>query len=309
MVLYPPAVKMLLPESTTQSRIRPVLIVLHTNASTVTLESMYRYWQGAVTEAHFEIEIGGRLGQYVDTETRADSQSAANSFTQNGQLCGAISFETSDRGSPYELSWTDLGERQALEDALVWCCRTHGIEPVSAYAYPGGGWRGIGYHAQVSSWSSAAHICPGPGKIREVPDLIAAVARRVAQGDNMPLDANDKVYLEGKFNDVVSQVWAKPVSSLVNGAVMATSQMLIYCDLNANQANNNASAAQAAAAAAAEAAADANVALAQILAILTDASSPEIAVIRAAIMGALEDVNGRTHVPSVPGVLEVAPPP
>jgi hypothetical protein len=201
MALYSGAAQMLLPESATQPRIRPVLVVLHTNGGNNTLESSYRYWQGADTEAHFQLECGppngrGRLGQYIDTGTRADSQSAANSFYRAGVLCGAISIETSDLGSPWEKSWTDLGQRQTLEDWLVWACATHGIPPVLAYADPAGGWTGIGYHHQVPSWSNAAHICPGPGKIREVPNLIAAVAARLKEE---PMTPEDRAYLDAKF--------------------------------------------------------------------------------------------------------------
>jgi hypothetical protein len=215
MAVYPGAVNLLIPRGTIggagqQSRIKPTIIILHTNASNTSLAGAASLMANTTKgqEFHFQQEasgtgrVAGRLGQYVDTTIRADNNLKANSFVSGGVLCGAISIETADHGSPYEKSWTDLGQRKNLEDLVVWLCKTHNIP---ARRCPDPFSPGIGYHSiwgyntssnmNVNPWTNAVgKICPGPGKIREFPDLLAAVARRVAGGaeeEDMPLDAAD----------------------------------------------------------------------------------------------------------------------
>jgi hypothetical protein len=213
MTLYPGAINMLIPESGSQPRIRPRALILHTNASNTSIAGAASLMARSDQEFHWQMEapgtgrVAGRLAQFVDTTTRADNNFRGNSWEEGGVLYGCCSCETADHGSPYEKSWTDLGQRDALEDLCVWYCQTHNIPPVR----PVNPWApGIGYHAMwgynVASstgsgtygvytapdgrrahlnnpWTNAlGKICPGPGKIREYPDLLAAVARRVAGG-------------------------------------------------------------------------------------------------------------------------------
>ena len=224
MALYiPPAVNMLIPRGTfggagQQPRIRPTIIILHTNASNTSLAgaaSLMKYTTKG-QEYHCQQEapgtgrIAGRIGQYVDFEIRADNNYRANSFMSGGVLCGAVSIETADHGTPYEKSWTDLGQRRNLEDLCVWLCQ---VLNIPARRCPDPYSPGIGYHSMwgyntssnmnVNPWTNAVgKICPGPGKIREFPDLLAAVARRVAGGteeDDLP---------------TVNEVWNFPLPAL-----------------------------------------------------------------------------------------------
>jgi hypothetical protein len=112
---------MLIPESDSQSRIVPAGVIVHTNASNGSIETLYNLYQRTTGEAHFQLEVAppngkGRLAQYIDTHTRADNNYRANSYTQNGMLKGWISIETADLGDPYTKSFSDLGQRQQLVD-------------------------------------------------------------------------------------------------------------------------------------------------------------------------------------------------
>jgi len=214
MALYPPAIKMLLPQNTPgalgpeqpggkgSENIIPCLIICHTNGSNQSLEAAFNYWKDPVRaagkEATFQLETAppsgkGRLGQMMDTTRRADSTGDANAFWRNGKRYGAISIESGDLGSPWAKNWTDLGQRAQLVDLLVWLCQTHGIPPVLARPNPAGGWDGIGYHNQPpyhDEWNIHSHVCPGVGKIAEMPDIIATVASRLA-GEPTPPPGDD----------------------------------------------------------------------------------------------------------------------
>jgi hypothetical protein len=238
MAVYPAAVNLLIPRGTVgganqQPRIKPTIIILHTNASNTSLAGaaslMLNTTKGQ--EYHFQQEasgsaprVAGRLGQYVDTTIRADNNYKANSFYSNGVLCGAISVETADHGSPYEKSWTDLEQRKNLEDLVVWLCMVHGIP---ARRCPDPFSPGIGYHSMwgyntssnmnVNPWTNTVgKICPGPGKIGEFNDLLASVARRVAGGaeeDDM-YDAAAEKRLMDKLALLDEQFYARDVAGL-----------------------------------------------------------------------------------------------
>jgi hypothetical protein len=226
MAVYPGALNMLIPRGTIggsgqQPRIKPTIIILHTNASNTSIAGAASLMKNTTKgqEFHFQQEasgagrVAGRLAQYVDTSIRADNNYKVNSFVSGGVLCGAISIETADHGSPYEKSWTDLGQRKDLEDLVVWLCKTHVIP---ARRCPDPYSPGIGYHSiwgyntssnmNVNPWTNAVgKICPGPGKIREFPDLLAAVARRVAGGaeEDMPLSSTDITAIGGEVTRVL----------------------------------------------------------------------------------------------------------
>lgn len=222
MPLYPGAIKLLVPQGTVgnpaqQSKIVPRGIIVHTNASNTSIERLHDlYMPGSGYgggEAHFQLETGvapgsHRLAQYVDTDIRADNNYHANSFTLNGTLYGYLSIESGDLGQPYDKTFTDLGQRQQLEDLLVWMCQTHNIPAIQCAdpQAPGIGWHAMwGFNTPCATgtgtygvftapdgrrgclnnpWTNTfGKICPGPGKISEMPDIIAAVAARVAGGD------------------------------------------------------------------------------------------------------------------------------
>jgi hypothetical protein len=223
--IYERAEQFILPQSGTQKRITPISIILHTVVGNVTLERTRDFWKTNKEgkEAHFAMEVGGRLGQYMDTHVDADNNFRANSFTYNGSIerlrnkrCGAISIETGDKfadGDPnLTSSWSDLGQRQALEDLLVDVCRTENIPPAKC---PSPFEAGVGYHSMWgfnelgpgdgkyghitdddgrnirlnNPWTNTVgKICPGPGpgvaggKIGEFDEVLAAVRRRLSSG-------------------------------------------------------------------------------------------------------------------------------
>lgn len=203
-----------------QPRIRVRGVILHTNGGNVSCAGALSLMNRSDQDYHFQQETGtGKLCQYEHTDTRGDNNYRGNSFTIDGQLWGYIAIETADLGSPWERSWTDLGERRNLEDLLVWICQTHGIPA----RRPNDPWDfGIGYHSMwgynVASatgegtyghfttangtrallnnpWTNTlGKICPGPGKIREYPALLAAVAARL-DGGPPPTGDDDVAWL------------------------------------------------------------------------------------------------------------------
>ena len=194
------AEQFILPQSATQKAITPISIILHTVVGDLSLEDTRQFWKSNKEgkEAHFAMEVGGRLGQFMDTHVDADNNFRANSFIYNGSMerlrgkrCGAISIETGDKfnaGDPGLVkSWTDLGQRRPLEDLLVELCRTENIPAVKC---SGPFEAGIGYHAMWgfnefgsgdgkyghitdtkgrnirlnNPWTNTVgKICPGPG--------------------------------------------------------------------------------------------------------------------------------------------------
>ncbi len=176
MGVFTSAAQLLLPQSATQKRITPISIILHTEAGNSSVENTRTFWatNKEGKEAHFAMEVGGRLGQFMDTHVEADNNFRANSFIYNGSIerlrnkrCGAISIETGDHSAdsdPHLLkSWTDLGQRKPLEDLLVELCRTENILAVKC---PGPFEAGIGYHCM---WGFN-ELGPGEGKYGHITD-------------------------------------------------------------------------------------------------------------------------------------------
>jgi peptidoglycan hydrolase-like protein with peptidoglycan-binding domain len=204
----------LLPQADTQPIIVPWSVILHTVVGNPTLDSFFGFWasNSAGQEGHLGLRVGGAGAQYMPLDVRADSNFRANSFIVDRDgtptLCGAISIETGDNyysGDPtLGMSWTQLDQRSAVEDLLVQICRITGI-PARVCRTPFD--RGFGFHSmwgvniaapgegtyghitdaagrnvQLNNpWTKAVgRTCPGPGKISEFPDLVNAVARRLA---------------------------------------------------------------------------------------------------------------------------------
>jgi hypothetical protein len=232
MALYGGARAMLLPESATQPRIRPTIVIVHTHVGNPSLDGMRNGLLGSDAEHHFNLRVGGaELAQYVDTEVRADNNFRANSFTRGGTLCGAISIETGDLHNSGDAgltkSFAQLDEFDALVELIAWCCRTHGI-PVQRCASPFE--PGVGYHSMWgvnvrgdgpgtfgrydvpesfgggtarlnNPWTNAlGKTCPGPGKIAEFDRLLAAVRARV---DSLGEDADERfARIDGRMRAV-----------------------------------------------------------------------------------------------------------
>jgi hypothetical protein len=209
MATYPRADVRLLPEATTQPKIHPTIIILHTHVGP---KGGGFIAPGGDQEYHFDVAIGGGVRQYMPTNVRADNNFKANSFQRDGKLCGAISIETGDQhfdgDKALQRSWSELRQFDALVELVVWLCQTHGIP---ARQCPSPFEPGIGYHslwglndrqpgdgtfgryeppnggtARLNNpWTNAlGKGCPGPGKKAEFPRLLAAVQARLGSGGN-----------------------------------------------------------------------------------------------------------------------------
>lgn len=158
---------LLLPESSTQPRIRPRLVILHSAAGH---GSLYRFFlRSSSLESHFWISTSGVVEQYVDTEVRADANYLANNI--------AVSIETESSVRATE-PWPPA-QFEAIIAVVVWLCRTHGIPGIRATAWDG---TGIGWHIMWGApgkWTPVSKSCPGPARIRQMPAVIAEVNRRL----------------------------------------------------------------------------------------------------------------------------------
>ena len=145
MATFPGATAQMMPAATTQPKIHPTIIILHTHVGP---KGGGFLRPSGDQEYHFDVAVGGGVRQYMPTDVRADNNFRANAFSRGGELLGAISIETGDHfhdGDPdLRQTWSQLGQFDALVELVSWCCRTHGI-PVRkcpAWDQPG-----IGFHS------------------------------------------------------------------------------------------------------------------------------------------------------------------
>jgi hypothetical protein len=156
LALCPFARHRLIPESYSQGRINPRVLIFHQAVSTA--ESLYGYWTspGVELESHFYVYKDGSLDQYVDTEVRADANVEANGF--------AVSVETWDNGGSDE-PWTDA-QLATLTRLAAWVSEVHGI-PAVVPSGPYGS--GIGWHnLYPDEWAGGPRACPGNHRIAQV---------------------------------------------------------------------------------------------------------------------------------------------
>ena len=163
MSLYPHARHLLLPESDTQPRITPRVLIFHSAAGT---GSLYRFFLGGSSlESHFWIGLDGTVEQYIDTDVRADANYKANPF--------AISVETENhRDHVKRRDWDgDPWTPEQIEASIAlgdWCARTH---PIARQLCPTWDGTGIGWHIQFGTpgkWTPVAKACPGRKRIDQV---------------------------------------------------------------------------------------------------------------------------------------------
>lgn len=164
---YPSATWRPLPQNSTQGRIAPRKVILHTAVDAPGPSSLHGYFKsgagGTGAEAHFFVRTDGSVEQYMDTNVRADANYAANR--------DAISIETEDDGNP-ATPWTDAQQR-AICALLVWACDTHDIPRRLAKSSSDAG---IGWHSQFREWNRSGHQCPGPVRQSQIPWLVLAIA-------------------------------------------------------------------------------------------------------------------------------------
>lgn len=161
MALCPFARQRLIPESNTQGRITPRVLIYHEAVSSA--DSLYNYWTspGVELESHFYVYSDGSLDQYVDTNVRADANVDANGF--------AISVETWDDGGDTEGTWTDA-QVATLTRLAAWCEQTHGIPAQVPATWDGSG---IGWHNLFPGpWAGGPRTCPGRNRAAQVRNII-----------------------------------------------------------------------------------------------------------------------------------------
>jgi hypothetical protein len=173
------------------SQKRPIVpqgLVLHTAVSNGTVVKPV-----GTVRWHFYCNADGGLHQFFDTEIPAACQLDGNYWESFGEGRGFVSVETWDgAGKVWDgrnvnrlPAWTPA-QLATLTKLGAWLHDEHGI-PLAPATGPRG--RGIGYHAQFTGsgirWNES-HACPGPARIRQVPTLIAAMAKAAVGAATTP---------------------------------------------------------------------------------------------------------------------------
>lgn len=213
MALCPFARQRLIPESHTQGRITPRVVIFHQAVSSAA--SLYGYWTspGVELESHFYVYKDGSLDQYVDTEVRADANVEANGF--------AISVETWDNGGD-DGEWTP--EQLATLTRLAgWACETHGI-PAEVPDGPYGS--GIGWHNLFpTQWAGGPRRCPGSKRAAQVRNhIIPRVAAGNTEGDDVGW--NDKLKHPETGTEASAADWLMYANSKAEAALRAVEGLL-----------------------------------------------------------------------------------
>lgn len=190
-----------LPESKTQPGIKPVSVILHSDASNWT-QSLFNFFRNSSNlESHFHIDKHGQIEQYLPITIRADANYRANRFWKDGQYQGAVSIETASSVTATG-PWTPA-QYDAIVRLVRWICDTAGIPAVKCPTWDG---KGIGYHIQFGSpgaWTPVAKSCPGPARIAQVPSIIADVANH-EEDDMFTEDDRKKIdYIYKQFAESV----------------------------------------------------------------------------------------------------------
>jgi hypothetical protein len=234
--LCPFARQRLIPESWTQGRITPRLLIFHEAVSSA--DSLYNYWNspGVDLESHFYVYRDGSLDQYVDTEVRADANTDANGF--------AISVETWDNGGDVNGYWTDA-QLATLTRLAAWCEDVHAIPPVVPASWNG---TGMGWHNLFTfAWAGGARDCPGPNRAAQVRNHIIPAVRAgydwQTGDDDMPshitlYDGRRITFDEwarhvyGTAGDLHDMMMFPVIDSASGGYKLSGKDLLVYIDHN-----------------------------------------------------------------------------
>lgn len=182
-----PVVHSFLPESSTQERITPASVILHSNAAPhrTRWRDLFRYLlrMDITIEPHFQLRLDGALVQMIPVFVRADCNYKANAWWSGGKRYGAVSFETQDRGAGTLATtpWNRAMVRSLSHVIAALAADERTIIETKACAGPYD--NGIGYHSQFSDWSVyVGKTCPGAARINQVPGIIATAAEIEAAG-------------------------------------------------------------------------------------------------------------------------------
>ena len=173
-----------IPENLTQPAIKPELIILHSNAGPT-----YSKWQALIAfikradvdkDFHFDVDLDGKAAQAISIFRRADCNYKANRFLKNGKWCGAISFETADKGYPTleNTEWNFAQLETLIGFSFLFCVACS----ISCQACPSPYSSGIDYHSKFKEWSNVTgKTCPGAARIRQMDYVRTEVAKRLAE--------------------------------------------------------------------------------------------------------------------------------
>ncbi|WP_369387688.1 N-acetylmuramoyl-L-alanine amidase [Streptomyces sp. CG1] len=166
MPLCPFASVRLLARPKPPSPLQPTQIIVHTaNATLPAVDVRFRR-PGSRGWSHFGVSASGKITQWLDTSTPADSAYRAN-LRSDGT--GAVSITTEGHVSE---PWTD-----AQLDALIrlhwWLMRTHPAIAHRACRTPAD--PGLAHHTLLGSpgpWTPIPKSCPGPRRIAQWEDSL-----------------------------------------------------------------------------------------------------------------------------------------
>lgn len=183
MAWYPGATRMELPESESQPAIVPTQCIMHSITAPWTAQRTYEYWQTTNLESHFGLGYAGDLGQYIDTQTRADANYNAN---RRPDGTGAVSIETASNTGATD-AWTPEQVEQLIRLG-VWLHQTHGIPLRICRA---GDDPGFGYHRLWADWSPSGTNCPGDARVAQFHDVVFPGIVSRATGQTPPPEETD----------------------------------------------------------------------------------------------------------------------
>lgn len=174
---YPGATWRPLPETRSQSPIKPRLLIFHSAVSRGRTLHGYFDSPGVNVESHLYVQADGDCEQYIDSEVRADANYLANPF--------ALSVESWDDGDPDKVPWTPAQMKRNV-DIAVWAHKHHGIPLRRAAAWDGSG---IGGHTDFPRhWTNVpSKTCPGLARRPQVQEIIDRARQRVF-GPTQPTD-------------------------------------------------------------------------------------------------------------------------
>lgn len=164
-----------LPEATSQPKIRPTQLILHSIVAPWTPRRTYEYWRDSTNlESHFGVGYDGAIGQYIPVNRRADANYQANRRPDGD---GAVSVETASDTSASD-PWTD-DQLKALTDIMVWMHRAHGVPVRACRSHDD---PGFGFHRMHSAWSPGTH-CPGDKRVRQFWDELLPEVQNAVEGE------------------------------------------------------------------------------------------------------------------------------
>lgn len=153
---YPAATWRPIPEASTQAHIVPVIVILHTIVGSAAGAISVMHSDRSETEAHLVGPFTGPLVQLMPFDRRADCNWKVNAWVTPidlqledgvvvpaGTVCGAISIETEDDGTPEDTPW-NANQVDQLVRFLAWARRELHIPLVRC---PDPFLPGVGYHS------------------------------------------------------------------------------------------------------------------------------------------------------------------